>query len=95
MFNRRPSWKWLARLTSLSFQISYVLLDSETTKQVCPGDLPAFDKGIHMWTPWGGEYSHFFCIHRLGPSIYHSPPPSPPPKKKYQEIKAPKKYLKF
>ena len=35
-----------------------------------------------------GGYSHFFFIHRLGPSIYPSP-------KKYQDFKHPKKYLKF
>ena len=32
-----------------------------------------------------GEYSHFFFIRRLGPSIFRSPP------KKYQEFQAPQK----
>ena len=48
---------------------------------------------------WGGGYSHFFFIRRLGPSIYRSPPPPPKKKKKkkkkYQEFQAPQKYLKF
>ena len=45
------------------------------------------DNGEYRDHPRGGRYSQFFCIRRLGPSIYHSP------QKKYQEFQTPQQNI--